>query len=190
LDITLNTRLGAASAGSETNAATAASAFSEKPKLARTSLIDVHDAHRFKWLDIDLSAYPPQVVATLKLWHQVSSAEDKTKSEYLAACETSYVRFASASEGVKLADVRSMIVDLFVKNAPHDIDRLCMPPRTEVPSDEARSAFIDLILSVALKRRADSGLVAGASWRPLPFSQIVPLCSAVGAIAIMALPSL
>jgi hypothetical protein len=153
---------------------------------SRTTSIEVEEG-KFKWLDFDSAAYPPTVAAALKQWHEVVSVEDKSKSEFLAACDASYVRFARASEGVPLKDVPALVVDLFVKNAPRDVLKLCMPPRERLAADESRAALVQLVLSAALKRRADSGAVAGAA---LPFSHVVTLCAAVGVISIMLLPSL
>jgi hypothetical protein len=153
---------------------------------SRVSAIEVEEG-KFKWLDFDPAAYPPAVAAALKQWHEVVSVEDKSKSEFLAACDASYVRFARASEGVPFKDVPALVLDLFVKNAPRDVLKLCMPPRERLPADESRAALVQLVLSAALKRRADAGAVSGAA---LPFSHVVALCAAVGAISIMLLPSL
>jgi hypothetical protein len=155
----------------------------QRPK--RQTMVEAMDTLEFKWLDFDVQAYGGRVKERLHEFSRLVLGSDD--SEYRNAVEGSYRQFFDANEeGVILSDIAKLVCDLFVKSAPLEIQKLCLPTTRQQDRPANAAHFIEIATWAVMKRRYDAMENRTLAAKPLPFAEVINICNTVGACAIMA----
>ncbi|CAK8998445.1 Hypothetical protein SCF082_LOCUS5653 [Durusdinium trenchii] len=138
----------------------------------------------FKWLDVDFSCYGPDALKRLQDWKRIVAEEE---SEYVSSVHACFSRFAIGDgQGVRLPDVFRLVVDCFTKELPQDVVKpVSLADLVQQEAEVARMAT-----AVVVQRRVNALESAADHDKPIPFADVLPLCSSVGAVLIMARTSL
>jgi len=132
---------------------------------------------KFKWLRCDFGIYGPSLHSRLRLY--LNHVTDN--QSYFDSVRSVYSRNAEEGGGVPISSIPSLISKYFVRECDETIRSLCLNPNA---SSDGNSLLMQMVSHAVLLRHG------GDVEDMLTYPDILSLCSAAGALALLCIPSL